>query len=316
MGGSQRHAAGGYRRVTSGSAPWPGACDTHVHVFDPARFAYAARRRYTPGSATVADLAAHLSALGLSRVVIVAASVYGTDNRCLKAALLALGPDRARGVAEIGEETSHSEIRALDQAGVRGARLNLEVDRQRDPALARGRLLSLARRIPRHWRVCLYGSLDLLAALRDDIAALACPPVIEHFGMARVADGGTAAPGFASLVGLLRESGAFIKFSGPYQIAGDGPDYASAAPVARALAAAAEGRVLWGSNWPHTASAGRSAAPDLGRVEPFRDEDDRRNLGLLREWLGEDGARHALVEAPAAAFGFTSPKDAALPSAP
>ena len=43
---------------------------------------------------------------------------------------------------------------------------------------------------------------------------------------------------------------------------------------------------------------------DLDRVEPFRAEDDARNLALLTEWLGGDRARDALVDAPARAFGF------------
>ena len=66
--------------------------------------------------------------------------------------------------------------------------------------------------------------------------------------MARIAWGGTAAPGFTVLLDLLRETGAFFKFSGPYQISTARPGYADAAPIARALADAAPGRVLWGSN--------------------------------------------------------------------
>jgi predicted TIM-barrel fold metal-dependent hydrolase len=283
---------------------WPQGCDTHVHVFDPGRFAYAPDRRYTPGAATVGALREHLARLGLDRAVIVAASAYGTDNRCLVGALEDLGPARARGVAVLSEAASIAEIDALDRAGVRGARLNLEVGRERDPKIAGARLRALARQIPSHWRICLYGSLPLIVALRDVIAALPRPAVIEHFGMARVADGGVTAPGFDDLLALLHETGSFIKFSGPYQISGSKPGYADAAPVARALAAAAPGRVLWGSNWPHTAGAARTAKVDVGRVEPFRQEDDAGNLRLLAEWLGEKEARSALVDAPRAAFDF------------
>jgi 2-pyrone-4,6-dicarboxylate lactonase len=287
--------------------PWPGGCDTHVHVFDPTRFPYAAERRYTPGAATVEALSHHLSRLGLTRAIVVAASVYGTDNRCLVAALEAMGPARVRGVAALGEAAPVSEIDALDRAGVRAARLNLEVGRERDPEVTRDRLRALARRIPAHWRICLYGSLTLVVALRGEIAALAKSPVIEHFGMARVMDGGVAALGFDQLIALLDETASFIKFSGPYQISGAEPDYADAAPIARALAAATPGRVLWGSNWPHTAGAGRGARVDLKRIEPFRNEDDARNLRLLIEWLGEEAAQNALVHAPVTAFDFEAP---------
>lgn len=287
--------------------PWLQGCDTHVHVFDPARFPYAPDRRYTPAAATVDALCEHLARLGLGRAVLVAASVYGADNRCLTAALAELGPARARGVASLGDEVLPAEVEALDRAGVRGARLNLEVGRERDPQVARALLKALAVRIPPHWRICLYGSLHLVVALRAEIEALANAPVIEHFGMARIADGGVAAPGFRDLLAILETTGSFIKFSGPYQISGSGPGYADVAPVARSLAAAAPGRVLWGSNWPHTAGAARTASVDLGRVEPFRQEDDARNLRLLAEWLGHTAARSALFDAATAAFGFDAP---------
>ena len=61
--------------------------------------------------------------------------------------------------------------------------------------------------------------------------------------------------------------------------------------------------MLWGSNWPHTASAARGACP-VEEEEPFRQEDDGANLALLHGWLGEKGARHALRVAPVLAFGF------------
>src|SRR4030088_3096098 len=52
-----------------------GACDCHVHVFDPARFAYDAHRVYTPPEATAADLLDLQSAIRFDRVVIVHGSI-------------------------------------------------------------------------------------------------------------------------------------------------------------------------------------------------------------------------------------------------
>lgn len=282
-----------------------GACDTHVHVFDPARFPYAPARRYTPAAATVTSLRRHLDALRLERVVLVQPSVYGTDHGCLLDALATFGPTRARGVAVLQERMGEAALAVLHAAGLRAARLNLEVDRARDPAVARARLRALARQVPPGWRLCLHGSLSVLAALADDIAELPTAPVIEHFGMARIAEGGAQASGFDALLRLLAEGRAFIKFSGPYQISAAGPGYADVAPVARALAGAAGGRVLWGSNWPHTAGAQREAAVPSAGIEAFRVEDDARNLALLEGWLADAAAiRHALAEAPALAFGF------------
>ena len=55
-------------------APPPGATDTHVHVFDPARFPFRPEASYHPVSyehGTAADLAAVLDASGVDRVVLV-----------------------------------------------------------------------------------------------------------------------------------------------------------------------------------------------------------------------------------------------------
>src|SRR5688572_33349306 len=59
-----------------------GACDSHVHIFDPKRFPYAAKRVYTPPDALVEDLLALQKALRMDRVVVVQPSVYAADNAC------------------------------------------------------------------------------------------------------------------------------------------------------------------------------------------------------------------------------------------
>src|SRR5882724_1057349 len=59
-----------------------GACDCHVHVFDPVRFPYAAKRVYTPPEASVENLMELHRALRMDRVVVVQPSVYGADNSC------------------------------------------------------------------------------------------------------------------------------------------------------------------------------------------------------------------------------------------
>src|SRR5215210_573674 len=80
----------------------PGACDCHVHVFDPAHFPYASRRIYTPPEASIDALRKLQTALHMDRLVVVAPSVYGTDNSCTMDALRRFGA-RARGVAVIDE---------------------------------------------------------------------------------------------------------------------------------------------------------------------------------------------------------------------
>jgi predicted TIM-barrel fold metal-dependent hydrolase len=81
------------------------ACDCHVHVFGPPERFRACRPEREAG---------------LERVVIVKASPYGTDNRCMLDAPSRLGM-RARGVAVIDESTSLIPMHGL---GVRGVRVS------------------------------------------------------------------------------------------------------------------------------------------------------------------------------------------------
>jgi len=78
-------------------------------------------RPYTPPTASVAELRSHLASLGLSRVVLIQPSFYGTDNRCLTESLARLGP-MARGVAVIDDRADSAALVQLNDVGVRGVR--------------------------------------------------------------------------------------------------------------------------------------------------------------------------------------------------
>jgi hypothetical protein len=142
----------------------PGACDCHVHVLEPARFPYIPNRRSTPGEATVEELLALHRALGISRVVLVQNSVYGTDNACLVDALGRLG-SRVRGVGVIDETTPSSTIFALEKAGIRGVRLKLAVTQQRDSSVAARQVRAVADRNPPHWYIHFNGAMSVIVAL-------------------------------------------------------------------------------------------------------------------------------------------------------
>src|SRR5882757_1697713 len=106
-----------------------GSIDTHVHVFEHARYKLSPGRGYNPPDSTLADLK-HLHAmLGVDRVVFTQPSVYGIDNSAIlngMAALNAQTPNRARAVVAITLDISDDELAALDAAGVRGVRLNTD----------------------------------------------------------------------------------------------------------------------------------------------------------------------------------------------
>src|SRR5262245_19294931 len=102
-----------------------GACDCHVHVFDPHQFPYDNARIYTPPEASLDDLRNLQAALGFDRVVVVAPSVYSTDNSCTVDAVRQLGA-RARGVVVLDHSVTTSELDDMTAAGICGARVNLE----------------------------------------------------------------------------------------------------------------------------------------------------------------------------------------------
>ncbi|MEO8560252.1 MAG: hypothetical protein ABI439_14370, partial [Rhodospirillales bacterium] len=58
-----------------------GACDTHIHVYDP-KYKLAPTAKLAAPHAPVAAYAKMMQRLGLDRVVIVQPTAYGTDNRC------------------------------------------------------------------------------------------------------------------------------------------------------------------------------------------------------------------------------------------
>src|SRR3981189_1669397 len=203
FGGEFAKAAG---RDDAGTFPIAaGACDCHVHVFDPERFPYAAARTYTPGQATVAQLQEFSRRLGTSRLVVVLPSVYGFDNRSLEDALLRLGPV-ARGVAVIDPEaTSEGELDRLHKAGVRAARVNLETRGEKSLAAASAAVLRAAQRVARHkWALQIYADTPMIAGIADQLAGLAVPVVLDHFAGIKTA-GGLSQPGFAEGLQLVRK---------------------------------------------------------------------------------------------------------------
>ncbi|MBR0655929.1 amidohydrolase family protein [Plastoroseomonas arctica] len=283
----------------------PGACDCHTHVFGPAaRFAFAPRRLYTPDDALVEDLFAHQLALGLERVVIVQPSPYGTDNAATLWGMRALGPQRARGVAVIGPETSDASLAAMDAAGIRGVRLNLQTAGENDPVAARAMLAATAARVgPLGWHIQVFTNLAMIEALSADIASLGLPVVIDHMGAAR-AELGLGQPGFAAMLALVGAGHAYVKLSAPHRIS-TLPGYPDAATITRALIAANPARMLWGSDWPHPGGSARGQT-DLATIEPFRPEDDGAGLSRLASWVERDAAllRAILVDNPARLYGF------------
>ena len=263
------------------------ACDCHVHVFGPPeRYPFSPERKYTPPQAPLDQLNALHARLGLERAVIVQASPYGTDNRCLLDALQHLG-SRGRGVAVVDQDTSLIPMHSL---GVRGVRINLQTGGERDPAIARRLIEQAARRVaPLGWHLQLWTDARMLAALHDYLAELPVPLVMDHFGLAASLE--QAAP----LLSLLRRGNTWIKLSAPHRVGGEVDE------VARAFIAARADRLVWGTDWPHPGMGPRTPAV----IQPFDAIDDARALARLREWTADEALLHQiLVDNPGRLYDF------------
>ncbi len=281
-----------------------GACDCHVHVFGPvARFPYDKTRVYTPGDASIEDLLAHQTALGLSRLVIVHPSPYGIDNRCSIDALHRLGA-RARGVAVIDPATiSDTELKSMHASGMRGARANLSTTGISDPSAAWDILRRLADRVgPLGWHVQTFTAMAVIDALADRLKGLGVTLVVDHFGGAR-GELGISQQGFASLLSLVAAGQTYVKLSGTYR-SSKMADASDMVPLARALIDTNPKRMLWGSDWPHPGGS-RHAGTELDSIEPFHPIDDGAALNRLHSWTSSaQELQQILVDNPARLYGF------------
>ena len=145
----------------------PGACDSHMHIFDP-RFAPSAHWPRTPPVAPVVVYRQLQARLGTTRTVVVTPSTYGTDNACTLDALDQLG-DAARGVAVVDEDVSRDELAHLAARRVRGLRVNF-VSPQSWGTTTPDMLATLARKVADHpacagWHIQIFVHPEQLLSL-------------------------------------------------------------------------------------------------------------------------------------------------------
>jgi predicted TIM-barrel fold metal-dependent hydrolase len=281
-----------------------GACDCHVHVFGTAaEFPFVEARGYTPPPASADELLKLQTALGLSRVVIVQPSIYGTDNSCTLDGMRRLGSERTRGVAVIDDKTTAAQLKEMHDAGIRGVRVNLETGGVSDPAISSRNLDAAIKRVASlGWHVQVYTRLSVVEAVHDDVMKSDVPVVFDHFGGAQAA-GGVDQPGFAALLDLVRAGKAYVKVSGHYRSSAKAPAFDDVAPLARALIAANPDRIVWGTDWPHPHHA--DPGEELTGLTPSFDIDDGLALAQLPRWAPTAATRRKiLVDNPARLYDF------------
>jgi D-galactarolactone isomerase len=267
-----------------------GACDTHMHIFEPAyKPLPGANFPSMPG--TVAEYRKLRARLGITRTVIVQPTAYGNDNRCTLAAMQALadGQHQTRGVAIIFPGDSDAEIARLDALGMRGIRYHMLPG----GGVSWDTLKAMAARVAAHgWHVQLQMDGREITAREALLQALPCDIVIDHIGrfMQPVAADDAGWKAFRRLVDGGR---CWVKLSAPYHGSRTGaPRYEDAGALAMELIRAAPERMLYATNWPH---------PSLKNNFP----DDAALLDLLGAWAGSEAVRERILVAnPAQLYGF------------
>jgi 2-pyrone-4,6-dicarboxylate lactonase len=266
-----------------------GACDVHAHVFE-AGFPHVPHPHYEFPDGTLRQYREMAAFLGLARVVLVQPSYYGTDNRVMLGALDQLGAS-ARGVVMVDEHVSDAELDRFHSRGVRAIRLDLFARANWSRGDLRHYITHMvARAQPRGWHIQFYTPGYVVRDLLPFLATLEHDFVIDHMGYMLEEDGLTPAD-FARLLDVMKHGHAWLKLSGPYRIAKH-RGYTAVAHLARAIVAAREDRVLWGSDWPHLPDGSR----DTGEL-----------LNLLLDWESDPATRdRILVSNPARLFGFAN----------
>jgi predicted TIM-barrel fold metal-dependent hydrolase len=280
------------------------ACDCHTHIFgDPARYPFYTPRGYTPESASIPEMRALHRALHTTRVVIINPSVYGPDNTCSLDAMKQLGPG-AHGIAVIDDKTTEASMDAMNRAGMRGIRVNLENAGQIDPMVARKQFQDALDRMKSRpsWHIQIYTRLSVIEAIQDMVMAAPMPIVFDHFGGAQGALG-VEQPGFSTLIKLVKAGKAWVKVSAPYRSSTKLPDYDDMIPIAKEIINANPQHIVWGSDWPHP--AGPPPGGKYTDIAPLWQVDDGRIFNQLPVWAPDAAVRKLiLVDNPAKLYGY------------
>ncbi len=263
----------------------PGTVDCHAHIFDhPEKYRFSPTLKYSPPLCPREDWLALHAALGVQYGVQVHGSPYGFDNSITEDFLKDYR-GRFVGVAAISSETKTEQLKKLDAAGFRAARL---MD-QFSTAATTADLEAVAAKIaPLGWHleINIARSQDWVA-LEPRLRRCPVPLVFDHLG--RVCGGeGVDAPGFRVVRRLLSErDDCWTKISSWYRLSDAGaPDFADMKPLVQVLLKERPDRCVWGTNWPH---------PGLTKFMP----NDADLVDQLDAWLPGEAVREPIFSSNA-----------------
>lgn len=286
-----------------------------------AKFPYSPNRHLTPPAATVIAFEEFKRKLGLTNSVLTHGLSYGDDCTCLKAFLPELGEESTRAIGVIDPETTtDDELRAMDQVGVRGIRVNLyryqameDVERQKAALAAHAeRLTSLSLR----WSLTLTTTCtefwnDLGPFIKQSLNKDGLHIVTDHFALLKAPsmlspeyrNDPASQPGFKAIMDLVRSGDLWVKLSAPYRVSELKPEYPDVQYLVRAFVDANPRRVLWGSDWPHTPRMKVRTYEEAMNETPYLEVDDEAWLRSLRKWLSDEEWDLLMVQNPKTLFG-------------
>jgi 2-pyrone-4,6-dicarboxylate lactonase len=266
-----------------------GACDSHFHVFGPAkRFPFAADAAYTPADAPKEALFAMHKLMGIERGVMVQSAAHGFDNSA-GADLIASNPGNYAGVALLPASASENDLKRLSAQGFRGVRFNYT------PHLGEGtpvdQVIGFAKKLADfNWHLQIHMDSSFIADMAPALKRSPVPVMIDHMGRVD-ASKGLAQPAFSSLLSLLGSRQLWVKVSGCERISRQSSPWKDAIPFARKLVEEFPAQTVWGTDWPH---------PNLKEVP-----DDGVMVDNLAEIApGEKQRQALLVDNPARFYGF------------
>ena len=282
-------------RLRAPRRPLPrGTVDCHAHIFDRfERYPLAPGRKYSPPPCTREAWMALHAALGVDYGVQVHGSPYGFDNSITED-FLREHRGRFVGVAAIPPQVAEADLKRLDAAGFRAARL---MDQYATGATTRDLEAIAARVAPYGWHIeiNIARSADWVE-LEPRLARCPVPLVFDHLGRVRSGEG-LDAPGFRVIRRLLAaRDDRWVKLSSWYRLSDAAAAKGAAArvadcedmkPFAQALLRERPDRCVWGTNWPH---------PGLHAWMP----NDADLVDQLDGWLPSDAVRGPLFAANAA----------------
>lgn len=227
------------------------AIDTQVHLIDPQRYPFPEPPAgYVPNPDEVSTLASLIDILdvhSVERVVLVPASVYGSDNRIVIDAVRR-HPDRFRAIATVSTKRELQDM--VETSGVVGVRLNLvngKTNPNNDTELAQqivdaGLILQL------------QAAPGLAHHLLDTMDRPNAPVVLDHFGRADLAN---TQGDFAGLLALSQRPNTYLKASATFRLNHNSiPGVSDGEGQRRLIETFGRKRILWGSDWPFINFAG------------------------------------------------------------